>query len=94
MKNPCEDCLINIICGDLCEQRKEYTQDVSAELNGQIILFKKGMITEEKYTPVRNLFRKVHRRNFKITNGIEEKEWEGICSPILIPSDLQIWWKV
>jgi hypothetical protein len=75
MKNPCEDCLIKTICGELCEQRSEYTHDVNAELNGQIILFKKGMITEEKYISTRDLYRKVNIINFKITNGIEVEDW-------------------
>lgn len=87
MINPCEDCLIKTICGELCNQRIEYTRDINAELNGQVILFKKGMITAEKYIPTRDLFRKTHRRNFKITHEIDVEEWTSYHP---IPGDSQI----
>jgi hypothetical protein len=75
MIDPCKDCLINTVCGELCEPRREYRQDVAAELKGQIILFRKGMITEEKYKSIMYLYRKVEAKNFEIQ--LRGGTWEG-----------------
>ena len=46
MIDPCEDCLINTVCSERCDQRREYTQDVYAELRGQELLYRKNIIID------------------------------------------------
>ena len=66
MIDPCEDCLINTVCSELCNQRREYTQDVFAELRGQELLYRKNIIINEKYKRAEDLFNEVQRENFTI----------------------------
>lgn len=80
--DPCKDCFINTVCGERCDARRDYTQDVYAELKGREILYRKNMITREEYEKAENLFNKVQKDNFKIalrrggTEG-DESSWSS-----------------
>jgi len=82
MIDPCEDCLINTVCSERCDQRREYTQDVYAELRGQELLYRKNMITEETYKRAEDLFNKVQRENFAIQlrGGIDQGDGSSSSS--------------
>jgi len=73
MIDPCEDCLINTVCSTRCDQRREYTQDVFAELRGQELLYRKNIIINEKYKKAEDLFNTVQRENFiiELRGGID-----------------------
>ena len=66
MIDPCEECLIKTMCGDLCDPRKEYSADIQNMFDAASELFYKKKITRDEYNRIGSQNQKVRNEDYII----------------------------